>query len=115
MTTDTATPAPDTKSPRYGWPSIVVAVVFGLLHAYVLWTAIGNLVNVPAALASQGLASLTPWWLLILDVVVPVAAYVVAFILGRRFPLLTRSAFFLLALAVVSCSTVGSIAYTQTH
>lgn len=115
MTTEPTAPSGDKASVRYGWPSIVVAIVFGLLNAYVLWNDIGNLVNVPAGLAAQGLASLTPWWLLILDVVLPVAAYVVAFVMGRRQTLLVRSTFFLVALAVVACSTVGSIAYTQTH
>ena len=106
-----------TEKPRVhcGWGSIAVAIVFGLLNAYVLWNAIGNLVNVPKNLAAQGLGSLTPWWLLILDVAVPVVAYAVAFFIGRRASLPARAGFFLVALAVVACSTVGSIAFTQTH
>jgi hypothetical protein len=95
---------------RYGWPSIVVAIVAGVLYAYVLWNAIGNLINLPKALGS-----VTPWWLLILDVVVPVAAFVVAFLMGRRASLGARSLFFLIGLVVVACSTVGSIAFVQTH
>ena len=106
----TTTEAEGTARVRYGWPSIVVVVVAGVLYAYVLWNAIGNLVNLPKALGS-----LTPWWLLILDVAVPVAAFVAAFLLGRRTGLAARSVFFLVGLAVVACSTVGSIAFVQTH
>jgi hypothetical protein len=95
---------------RYGWPSIVVAVVFGLLNAYVLWNAIGNLVNLPKAFGA-----VTPWWLLILDLAVPVVTFTVAFVVGRRSSLGPRTLFFLIGLAVVACSTVGSIAYVQTH
>lgn len=95
---------------RYGWPSIAVAAVFGLLNAYVLWSAIGNLLSLPAALGS-----VTPWWLLILDVAVPFISFVLAFVLGRRASLGVRTLYFLVALAVVGCSTVGSIAYIQSH
>lgn len=95
---------------RYGWPSIAAAVVFGVLDAYVLWTAIGNLINLPGQLGS-----VTPWWLLILDVALPVVAFVVAFLLGRRASLGWRALYFLLALCLVACSSVGSIAYIHTH
>jgi hypothetical protein len=110
MTTESVPVKTENPRPRYGWPSIVVAVVFGLLNAYVLWDAIGNLVTLPKAFGS-----VTPWWLLILDVAVPVVAYALAFFIGRRASLGARSAFFLVALAVVACSTVGSIAYVQSH
>ncbi len=95
---------------KYSWPSIVVAVVFGILYAYVLWTAIGNLIQLPAALGS-----VTPWWLLILDVVLPVVVYVVAFLFGRRRSLGVRTLFFVIGATVLSVATVGSIAFVQTH
>jgi hypothetical protein len=95
---------------RYGWPSIVVAIIAGVLYAYVLWSAIGNLINLPKALGS-----VTPWWLLIVDVVVPVVVFVTAFLIGRRRSLGARSLLFLVGLAVVACSTIGSIAYVHTH
>jgi hypothetical protein len=110
MTTDAMLPEVTQPRRRYGWASISVAVVFGLLNAYVLWNAIGNLVSLP-----KEFGSVTPWWLLILDVAVPVVAYVVALVLGRRRSLGARAILFLLALAVVGASTVGSIAYVQSH
>jgi hypothetical protein len=57
----------------------------------------------------------TPWWLLILDLVVPVVAYAAALFLGRRASVGARALYFVAALAVVGCSTVGSIAYVQSH
>lgn len=95
---------------RYGWPSIVVAIVFGVLYAYALWTAIGDLIQLPTALGS-----VTPWWLLIMDVALPVVAYAIAFILGRSHPVFTRALFFFIGATVLSCATVGSIAFIQTH
>jgi hypothetical protein len=111
MTTETA-PVSEADKPRtrYGWASIAVAIAFGLLNAYVLWNAIGNLITLP-----KEFGSVTPWWLLILDVAAPVVFYVAAFVLGRRKSLGARAILFLLALAVVACSTVGSIAYVQSH
>jgi hypothetical protein len=110
MTTEAAQSAPSQPRRRYGWASVAVAIVFGLLNAYVLWNSIGNLITLPRIFGS-----VTPWWLLILDVAVPVVAYVVAFILGRRMSLGARAILFLVALAVVGASTVGSIAYVQSH
>lgn len=103
--TDQAAP-----SHRYTWPSILVAAVFGILYAYVLWTAIGNLIQLPVALGD-----VTPWWLLILDVALPVVVYVAAFLLGRRRHIGVRAILFFIGATVLSAATVGSIAFVQTH
>jgi hypothetical protein len=110
MTTEPVSQETETTRGRYGWTSVVAAVVFGLLYAYVLWNAIGNLINLP-----KEFGSVTPWWLLIVDVSVPVVAYAAAWFIGRRASLGARALFFLIGLAVVACSTVGSIAYVQSH
>jgi hypothetical protein len=111
MTTEeTPEPATAPTRARYGSLSIVVAVIFGLIYADVLWNAIGDLVNLPPEFGG-----LTPWWLLILDVVVPVAAFVVALLLGRKRSLGARSLFFLIGFGVVACSTVASIAFIQAN
>jgi hypothetical protein len=94
---------------RYGWASIAVAIVFGVLYAYVLWDAIGNLVQLPKELGAIGV----PWGLLILDVALPVVAYAAAFWLGRRHALGDRALLFLVGLTVLACCTVGSIALVQ--
>ena len=113
MTTNDVQQPADAPAPHqrgYGWPSILVAAVFGVLYADILWNSIGNLVNLPALFAS-----VTPWWLLILDVALPVVVYVVAFFPGRRRSLGARAMFFLIGLGVLACSTVASIAYIQAN
>jgi hypothetical protein len=95
---------------RVTWRAIAVAIVFAVLYAYVLWGAVGNLVSLPALFGT-----VTPWWLLILDVAAPVIVYVVALVLGRRQTLVNRVVFFLVGAAVVSCVAVASIAYIHTH
>jgi hypothetical protein len=110
MTTEPVPQKPEATPVRYGWTSLVLAVVFGLLYAYVLWNAIGNLINLP-----KEFGSVTPWWLLILDIAVPVIAFAAALFIGRRASFGARTLFFLIGFAVVACSTVGSIAYVQSH
>ncbi len=110
--TDTAAvpQAEPAKTPvRYGWASIGVAIVFGILYAYILWDAIGNLIQLPAHLDTTSV----PWGLLILDVALPVIVFAVAFWLGRRHALLNRALLFFVGLTVLACCTVGSIAFVQ--
>jgi hypothetical protein len=98
------------RRPRYGWGSIALAVVFGLLYAYILWAAIGDLIELP-----QALGSATPWALLVLVTILPVVVFAVAFWLGRRRVFGQRFLIFVMGLAVLASSTVGSIVYIQTH
>jgi hypothetical protein len=95
---------------RFSWQAIAVAIVFAVLYAYVLWGAIGNLVSLPALFGT-----VTPWWLLILDVAAPVLVFFAALFLGRRQGVLNRVIFFVVGAAVLSCVAVASIAYIHTH
>jgi hypothetical protein len=101
---------PEKSRPRYGVPSFAIAVVAAILYAYVLWQAIGNIVQLPKVLGSA-----TPWWLLILDVALPVVVYAAAILLGLRHRALARAGFFAIGATVLACCTVGSIAFVQTH
>jgi hypothetical protein len=94
---------------KYGWPSIAIAIVFGLLYAYVLFGALSNLVSAPSVYGNQ-----TPWALLIVDVALPVVVFVAAFLLGRRQPIGYRVLLFVAGATVLSCATVASIAYVLT-
>jgi hypothetical protein len=94
---------------RYGWTSIAIAIIFGVLYAYVLWDAIGNLVQLPKALD----AASVPWGLLVVDVALPVIAFAAAFWLGRRRTLPNRFLLFAVGLVLLACCTVGSIAFVQ--
>jgi hypothetical protein len=108
--TENAEQAPTAARTRFGVPSIVIAVVFAVLYAYVLWGAIGDLSSLPALLGS-----LTPWWLLIGNVVVPVIVYAAAVWLGRRRSALYRAIFLFVGATVISCITVASIAYIHRY
>jgi hypothetical protein len=96
---------------NYSGASIMVAVVFGILYAYLLWSAIENLIELPRALD----AASVPWGLLVLDVALPLITYGVAFWLGRRRGFLNRVLLLFIGLTLLSCATVGSIAYVQHH
>jgi hypothetical protein len=108
--TDQTDTASARRRVRYGVPSIGIAIVAALLYAYVLWGAIGNLVSLPKLLGD-----ITPWWLLIIDVALPVVVFAVAFLLGLRRRLLVRALFFVIGATVIACGTVGSIAFIHTH
>jgi hypothetical protein len=101
------TPAPRA---RYGTTSIFVAIAFGVLYAYVLWGAMGNLVELPSSLNSS---VPVPWALLVLDVALPFVVFAAALWLGRRRTLPNRVMLFLVGFAVLGCSTVGSIAFVD--
>jgi hypothetical protein len=101
--------AAQTRRGRYGWPSLALAVLFGLLYAYDLWEAVGNLIGIPALYSAVGLSPV-PWWLLIVGVLLPAAVYVAALRLGRRLGVGGRALLFLLGLAVVAALSLGVVA-----
>lgn len=103
--------AAETKRGRYGWLSLVVAAVFGLLYAYDVWEAIGNFINLPRTYELLGLdQSRIPWWVLVIALLVPIVTYLIAFWVGRRFHVGVKALVFLLGLAVSSAITLGLVA-----
>ena len=66
--------------------NIVIVVVFALLFAYPVWSAIGNLLGLPAFYSSQlGVSSdRVPWALLWAGVIVPAIVFLVGVLLGWR-------------------------------
>jgi hypothetical protein len=87
--------APDSAPSR--WGSATVAIIFGLLFAYLFFQAISTLVALPAQLAAFNFN--VPWWLLILGVVIPPALYVAGYLVARRRPLFAQALIFAVALA----------------
>jgi hypothetical protein len=79
------------------WASATVAIIFGLLFAYLFFQAISTLVALPAQLAAFNFN--VPWWLLILGVVIPPALYVGGYLVARRRPLFAQALIFAVALA----------------
>lgn len=103
--------AREAKRGRYGWVSLVVAALFGLLYAYEVWEAIGNMINLPRYYELLGLdpASI-PWWVLVISLLVPIAAFLIAFWVGRRHNVGGKALVFLLGLAVSSALGLGLVA-----
>ncbi len=99
-----------TPRPRYGWPSIAIAIIAAVFYAYVFWAAVQNLIDLPGV---RGAA--TPWWLLILDVALPVLIYAGAVLLGLRRRTLTRVGLFVAGATLLACVSVGSLAFNLTH
>ncbi|PPH37897.1 hypothetical protein C5C53_05870 [Rathayibacter sp. AY1E3] len=65
--------------------SVLAAVVFALFFAWDVWEAVGNLIGLRSYAASLG-TDLNPtgWAVLLLGLVLPVACFVAAVLLGRR-------------------------------
>jgi predicted membrane-bound mannosyltransferase len=83
-----------------------IAIVFAVLFAAPLFWGVSDLIEYPAYAGGR-----TPWLLLILGVVVPVAAYVGAALVARgRTPLL-RVVVFAAGLGVASGVTISVIAW----
>ena len=99
----------ETRRGRYGWLSLAVAVLFGLLYAYDVWEAVGNLLGIPFLYTAVGLEPV-PWWVLIVGVLLPPAVYVLVFWIGRRHSVGGKALLFLLGLAVVAALSLGVIA-----
>lgn len=119
MMTDSTVPTPveqaiaadDRQSAkgRLGWLSLVIAALFGLLYAYDVWEAIGNLIGIPEIYDRLGFAASTPWPLLIAGLFIPVVVCVIAFLIGLRRNLGEKALLLLTGLAVSNGLTLGTI------
>ena len=87
---------------RFGWISITVAIIFGLLYAYYLWVALSDLLAFPDEFFTGAKLIAKPWALLVVNLLVPVLAYVGALLLGRRRNVLIKAVFFVIGLTIVS-------------
>ncbi len=93
---------------------VAAAILFGLLFAYDLFEAITNLIELPAQIRlanefaiENGLQAIeVPWGILIANTVLPVAAFAVAWWVGRRHTVGRQALIYLAALAVVAALTL---------
>jgi hypothetical protein len=103
--------AAQAKQGRYGWLSTIVAGLFALIYAYSVWQAIGNLVALPAFYDQAHLGSENvPWWLLWVGVLIPIAIFALAFVVGRKRNVLGKALIFVVGLAVTAGLSLGVIA-----
>jgi hypothetical protein len=93
-------PAPPSRASAW-----IVAVVFAILFAGPLFWAISDLVEYPAEVGGR-----TPWWLLMLAVVLPVGLYVAALVVGRGRTLIMRTVVLGTALGTANALTIAGIA-----
>lgn len=87
---------------RIGVLTLAVAALFGLVYAYFVWQAIGNLIELPKSYSAIGIGDKVPWVLLVIGLLVPVVGYVVAFWAGLRSPLVNKVVIFVMGLATVA-------------
>lgn len=102
-TTPSGLEVPDAP-PAWSVPATVLAIIFGLLHAWFFYQALGNLLNVPPAYAAAGVGDRTPWAILIVGLILPVLAFTGAALLGVRRTLSNRVLLFAAGLAATSAT-----------
>ena len=112
--TDTSPIEASATRARLGWLSLTIAIVFGLLYAYDLWEAINNAVELPkqyAALETLGVeVGEVPWTLIVANILIPPAIYLLAFVTGLRRNPFGKVVLFTLGLALVAVLTLDIIA-----
>ncbi len=103
------------RAGRLGWLSITIAIVFGLFYVYNLFEAISNVVGVTSQinLYNQARAVVKldpvpiPWVWLVIDVLLAPVAFALAFVLGRRKPVLLKVLLFVIGLTLVAAMTLS--------
>lgn len=95
---------------RVDVPTLLIAAAFGLLFAYFVYQAIGNLLELPKSYEAIGLSDSVPWLVLILGLVVPILLYVISFAIALRQKLLNTAIIFLMALVTVAAFSYGIVA-----
>jgi len=107
---------------RRRWPVVVLAVAFALLFAWDVVEAVGNLVSVPldSRYANNdfyrengldGLVAEPPWVVLVLGVLLPPVAFVLALVASRRRPLGVVALALATGLAAVAALNLTITAY----
>ena len=101
----TATPTSKTSTPT--WLLATVCGFFGLIYAYAVWNALGNLIQA-AGLGLNGLG----WFVWIFATLFPILIFAGAFALGYRRPVFHLVLILLTGLALVAVFWLNVVAYT---
>ncbi len=83
----------------------VIAIVFAVLFAGPLFQAVSDLIAYP-----QYVGGRTPWWLLILAVVLPIVLYAAGLLLGRGRTPMARTILLGAGLCAANALTISGIA-----
>lgn len=105
--TEDVGPRPDSPF----WLTVTLAIIFGLFYAYDAWEAVGNLVGM-TGLAGQLATTLsaTGWVVLLLGILLPIALFAGAFILGRKRGPLQQAALYVVGLGISAVLTLDVLA-----
>ena len=98
-----------------GWVSITIAIAFGLFYVYNLFEAISNVVGVTSQInlynQARAVVKLAPvpipWVWLVIDVLLAPIVFALAFVLGRRQPVLLKIMLFAIGLTLVAAMTLS--------
>ncbi len=107
--------AVETAASRPSWVRIAIAIVFGLLFAFYLYEAISQALQLSQYLGVQnpllkkvGHDPLAfPWAAIVPLVLMPAVTFVLAFLLGRRRGVAVQVGLFVIALAVLSATSLS--------
>jgi len=109
----------------FGWVHAVIAVLFGLLFAFYFYEALAQTLQLSGYLQTQnallkkagGTELVFPWQAIAPLLALPFVTYGLAFVIGRRRPVLVFVGIFVMALAVLSAGalTLESIAFQLTR
>lgn len=107
-TTTDAAAAAARKSPTPTWVLATVCGLFGLVYAYAVWNALGNLIQSAQQLQLNGLG----WFVWIFATLFPILVFAGAFALGYRRPVGHLVVILLTGLALVAVFWLNVVAYT---
>lgn len=111
MTSTTADTAAPTPANRGGWLGWCVAVFFGLFFAYDVFEAVGNLVGILGTAGTLGVSVLPLGWLVLIGgLLLPIAAFAIAYWTGRRRGIGEQAVRYLVALCVVAAISLSTLA-----
>lgn len=93
------------------WIRVVLGLVFGLLLAWDVWAAVGNILGVTGTASALGTSvSGVGWAVLVLALVLPVAGFLGVLWFGRRASLGSLALAYVLVTVVVSALTLDLLA-----
>jgi hypothetical protein len=96
-----------TRPPGPVWLVAAICVVFGLLYAWDIWEAVGNMVGLNIAVGALGTQlSGFGWAVLIGAILFPAVVYAIAFWLGRKRGAGALALLLLVGLALVAVVTL---------
>ena len=112
MSADTPASVKQRRAPLPTWLIFTIAAVLGLFYAYVVWNAVTLLVyQASGVLGLNGLG----WFVLLLAVAFPIAAYAAAFGIGWRRNAVEFSLVMVAGLALVAVFWLNVLAYAYAY